>query len=170
MLLKLHHYTYETTTDVVGLHQLFKQKEGNDDWISQKLIYLCKKIWLLSFFRIRVDDKSGIFQVNTNQSTEWTHLVLVYVGPNKGQGIRVAINVNTIIKDKMSDDSSTQSGNGHATIGTQVTNENPELFYASVKVDELTFWNRTLSLIEVMTILDMHCKECPIYPTPEPWI
>ena len=42
-LLKLHHYTYETTTDVVGLHQLFKKKEGNDDWISQKLIYLCKQ-------------------------------------------------------------------------------------------------------------------------------
>ena len=95
---------------------------------------------------------------------------MVYVGPNKGQGIRVAINVNTIIKDKTSHNSSIQSGNGHVTIGTQVTHENPELFYASVKVDELTFWNRTLSLIEVMTILDMHCKECPIYPNPDPWI
>ena len=107
------------------------------------------------FFRMLVDDKSGIFKVKTDQSTGWTHLVLNCIGPNRGEGIKVYINAPKIKSDTTRDESSTWSGNGHVTIGTQVTNENPELFFASVMVGKKTFWNCTLSFIGVLTIYYM---------------
>ena len=142
-----------------GLHQLSKHKEVNDDWISQKLIYLCKKKLLLSFFRFRVDDKSGIFQVNTYLPDGWTYVVLNYYGPNEGQGISVYYNSNIQLRhfqDRTKQQSNLiPSGNGHVTIGNRLIYGYHQWQYASLKLDELTFWNRILSLIEIEAILDM---------------
>ena len=100
-----------------------------------------------------------MFEVYHYLPYTWTYLVLNYNGQNEGEGITVFHTVNTEIR--MHKDTTREqfyripSGNGHVTIGNRLILTYHPAQYASLKVDELTFWNRTLSLVDIMVILNM---------------
>ena len=83
----------------------------------------------------------------------WTHIVLNYIGPNDDEGIRIYYNAEELESDITNLVVSFSAGDGRIVIGRGYTNENSN--YASVNVDELLFFNRSLTPSEV-TVLHNH--------------
>ena len=95
----------------------------------------------------------GSFEIGLNQPSGWTHVVLNYIGPNTGEGIRIyhdGVRTGSII----SKDARTfiTSGDGWVLVGRYY---NGGYNYAGVDVDELLFFNKTLSDEEIMGIMNM---------------
>ena len=89
----------------------------------------------------------GFFRARLDPITGWFHLVVVYLGPNNGQGLVVYINGTQERRKTTKHDDSRQPSNGQLVIGKKTTNG--DYFYSSVAVDELTLWNRQLTAQEV---------------------
>ena len=92
--------------------------------------------------------------MNHEKPEGWFHLVLNYIGPADGQGITIytdcILQGNVTIKNTY-----TQTrGDGRVVIGRRYTYSDER--YANVEVDELTFWNQTLTLQEIQAIYNMH--------------
>ena len=85
----------------------------------------------------------GYFYMTSDGPSGWTHIVLNFIGPDEGQGIRIYYNGeqtgNVVTKGARS----YQSGDGRVVVGRLYTDVND--FYASVDVDELLFFNEALS-------------------------
>ena len=84
--------------------------------------------------------------------SHWFHLVLVYNGPNNGEGITVYLNntsktSTTIDSSNNNNPSITPDSTGEVIIGKLHVGEAKH--YSNVMADELTFWNRQLSETEV---------------------
>ena len=87
----------------------------------------------------------------TKTSNEWVHEVINYVGPNNGDdfgiyqngeflfNVRLGLTVNTF-----------PSSDGRIVIGRSRTDGNSD--YASVQVDELLFFNQSLTEQEIMML------------------
>ena len=113
-----------------------------------------KKKTLLTNFRYNLFLTDGFFHGQFDKPDGWFHLVLNYIGPAEGQGV-------TIYKDGVLQGSGTDKivgttymeGDGRMFIGRWYTER--EGRYASVEADELTFWNRALTLEEIKAIYDM---------------
>ena len=92
----------------------------------------------------------GIFAVQDMafDFNRWFHLVLVFHGPNDGQGITVHLN-NQSVRESIKPSSNFSPGNatGEVAIGRLYVDRNEH--YSNVMADELTFWNRQLSETEV---------------------
>ena len=76
-----------------------------------------------------------------------------YIGPNNGQGIRIYLDgVQAGSDDTRSDGtfSSRSGGDGRVVVGALYTYK--AVFYASVDVDELLFFNQKLSDKQIMDI------------------
>ena len=73
----------------------------------------------------------------------WTHVVLNYIGPNNGQGIRFYFDGVQVANDTRKRSTTTFAGDGRMILGKQGINVDAR--YASVDVDELLFFNETLS-------------------------
>ena len=91
----------------------------------------------------------GSFQTTGSQPFGWTHLVLNYIGPNNGQGIQIYFNGMQIGSDNTKSGTSYQPGDGRVILGRH------HLRYAGADVDELLFFNKTLSDQEIMDIKNM---------------
>ena len=81
--------------------------------------------------------------------TEWTHFVLNYIGPNDGKvfgvyyhGVQVGIHT--------ANSGSRSIGDGKIVVGRALTNG--DAYYASVQVDELTFFNQALTQEEITAL------------------
>ena len=80
--------------------------------------------------------------------SHWFHLVLVYHGPNNGEGITVHLNSESGRKTTIDPSSNPiPHSTGEVVIGKLLVNTDST--YGNVMVDELTFWNRKLSETEV---------------------
>ena len=77
-----------------------------------------------------------------------------YMGPATGQGIIVYTDGTLQGSDTSKDTYSWPAGDGRVVIGRQYTDRDER--YTSVLVDELTFWNRTLTLQEIQAVYNMH--------------
>ena len=77
-----------------------------------------------------------------------------YIGPADGQGITVYIDGALQGSDTSKATRSRQPGDGRVVIGRRRTNIDQK--YESVMVDELTLWNRTLTLQEIQAVYNMH--------------
>ena len=77
------------------------------------------------------------------QPTGWTHVVLHYVGPNNGQGISVYFNGVEVVSDTSRYAFPNSAGDGRLVLGRESTDIDNN--YGSVDVDELFFFNQTLS-------------------------
>ena len=88
--------------------------------------------------------------------SEWTHIVLNYIGPNDGQGIQiyqdgVLARTQTV---KMALMTPYQPGDGRAVLGRKETNQDRD--YSSIEMDELLFFNNKLTAEEVRMIYDKY--------------
>ena len=92
-----------------------------------------------------------------NNPSGWFHIVINYLGPNEGEGIRIYNNGIEVGND-------TTKGNGRCTIddcqpdGQIVVGRyftRMDLQYVSLQVDELAFFNTALSEDEI-TMLSQH--------------
>ena len=88
-------------------------------------------------------------------SSEWTHIVLNYIGPNDGQGIRIYLDgVLTGSDDTKSlDRDPSPPGEGRIVVGREFTHFDDK--YASVTLDELLIFNQTLSDQQILDQKDM---------------
>ena len=84
----------------------------------------------------------------------WFHLVLNYIGPADGQGITIYTDGDLQVSVTSRVTTSYTAGDGRVVIGRARTDLDER--YASVEVDELTFWNRALTQQEIQAIYYMH--------------
>ena len=89
-----------------------------------------------------------------NATSDWTHVVLNYIGPNNGEGIQAYLDG----KLAGSDDTITvypwfvPGGNGVTIIGKKITPGGG--MYASFEIDELAFFNVKLSEAQIQKLYD----------------
>ena len=80
----------------------------------------------------------------------WIHLVLNFMGPNHGEGIQIYYNGAQVASDRTKSSGSRPSGDGRIVVGRYYPDF--ELYYASVQVDELIFFNRYLIREEISVL------------------
>ena len=104
----------------------------------------------MSFFRSRVSLSNGYFYIvhSYPEHTGWTHIVLNYIGPN--DGIRMFINGTEVVSDTTKTVRSYSTGDGRIVVGRFSTNQDRN--YASVMVDELIYFNASLTSDDVESI------------------
>ena len=95
-------------------------------------------------------EKSGV--VSSNQ---WFHLVINFIGPNAGEGFQIYHDGINVLNDTTKATNSNSRrylppNNGRIVTGRYRVDL--DAWYASVQVDELLFYNRTLTEPEI-TIL-----------------
>ena len=77
--------------------------------------------------------------------------MLNYIGPADGQGFTIFTDGVLQGSDTSKDTRSRTPGDGRVLIGRAITD-----WYASVEIDELTFWNRALTQQEIQAVYNMH--------------
>ena len=80
----------------------------------------------------------------------WTHVVLNYIGPNDGEGIRGYVNGVEVASDTTKTNASHSAGDGRIVVGRFKTDT--DLSYASVHVDELIYFEASLTNDDVQSI------------------
>ena len=90
----------------------------------------------------------GYFNKDAGRRTGWTHVVLNYLGPNNGQGIEIYYNGVRKKTKSLKNTRSYSAGDGRIVVGWHYTNFD-RLYYASMQIDELLFFNRALTAAEI---------------------
>ena len=93
-------------------------------------------------FRFLVFLPDGQFDVSPMRSTGWTHVVLNYLGPNNGQGIRIYYDGEQTGSGYTKYTYTSPTGAGRVVVGRYYTVH--DAYYTSVHVDELLFFNEAL--------------------------
>ena len=85
-----------------------------------------------------------------SRPTGWTHVVLNYIGPNDGEGIRIYYNGEKVKSDTTKLAGSTSAGDGR--IGVGKIHIDSDHGYSSVQVDELIFFNHNSTSDEIAAL------------------
>ena len=104
----------------------------------------------MSFLRFQVDLPDGYFYISQSKATGWTHVVMNYIGPKNGQGIRMHVNGADVVSDTNKTAQSLTTGDGSIVVGRLFTDSNS--YYSSVDVDELIYFNAALTSDDVQSI------------------
>ena len=96
----------------------------------------------------------GEFYSDLDKPAGWYHLVMNYIGSADGQGITVYTDGAVQGSGTSKYTQTEQPADGRVVIGRYYTDNDER--YASVLVDELTLWNRTLTLQEIQAVYNMH--------------
>ena len=102
-------------------------------------------------FRVEVAVQNGYFTTHVNTTSGWTHVVLNYIGPNNGQGIRMFVDGQEVATGTTRVSRVSSGGDGRVVVGKLFANDISEK-YASVQVDELIFFNQALSIDQIRTL------------------
>ena len=86
-------------------------------------------------------------------SSEWTHIVLNYIGPNDGQGISIYLDGVLPGSDDTKSLDRDPQGEGRIVVGREFMHFDDK--YASVTLDELLFFNQTQSDELILDLKDM---------------
>ena len=86
---------------------------------------------------------NGKFSAHFSIPTGWTHIVLNYIGPNNGEGIRGYYNGQEVMSDTDKDGGSYPDGDGRIVVGKTYTDL--DQLYPSMLINELIFFNKALS-------------------------
>ena len=107
------------------------------------------------YSRYHVYLSDGYFIIGTSKHSGWIHVVLNYIGPSDGEGIRVYYNgmevANATTKSEFHRPIS--SGDGRIVVGREVTNLDGS--YASMEIDELIFFNNALSTTNIKLLYNV---------------
>ena len=107
------------------------------------------KSLVFSRYAVRVAD--GYFHYNNApHSDAWYHMAIVFHGPNEGEGISIYHNAVLMKNDATKQTNTYPDSSGIVIIGKRYTDRDEH--YGSVMVDELTFWERQLTLAEIQTL------------------
>ena len=90
------------------------------------------------------------FLASHSRPTGWTHVVLNYIGPHVGEGIRNYYNGQEVASDTDKERVDRSTGDGRIVVGREYTDGDRD--YASVQVDELIYFNAVLTHAEVQSI------------------
>ena len=102
------------------------------------------------YFRFKIDILDVYFEAHPTRPTDWTHIVINYIGTNDGEGLKIYYNVAEAGSDTDKSPGSNSVAVGSIVVGSQVVNLDQE--YASVQVYELVFFNRVLTIDELESI------------------
>ena len=105
---------------------------------------------------LRVALQSAGFWTDTTIPMGWFHLVLNYLGPDRGQGIRIYMNGTEIASDDSPSTSTayiSTRGDERVVIGKYYTDR--DIYYGDIDVDELLFFNDKLTEEQILAIKDM---------------
>ena len=78
---------------------------------------------------------------------DWKHIVLNFIGPNDGEGIRVYEDGSLIDRDNTKYNLRRSASNGRISLGRFIARHGT--YYASAQVDELMFFNQSLTEAEI---------------------
>ena len=102
-------------------------------------------------FRFTVYLLDVYFHQASTKPSGWTHIVLNYIGPNNGQGIKMFIDGAEVASDTTKDIMfNYPAGDGRIVVGRRFTNRDRD--YASIQVDELVFFNCQLHSAHIQII------------------
>ena len=73
-----------------------------------------------------------------------------YIGPGEGEGIRVYFNGMLILSDSTRRETSHSTEDGRIVLGRYYTYKNQD--YTTMTIDELSFFNKSLNLDEIITL------------------
>ena len=105
-------------------------------------------LFVLVSFRYLVAMSPGHFSVSTGRANNvWVHAVLNFLGPNNQEGISIYQNGQHVGNHATITQSSSNAPDGRIVVGRVLTGVNN--YYASVQVDELLFFNQTLTEAEI---------------------
>ena len=83
-------------------------------------------------------------------SNEWIHTVLNYIGPNDGEGIQIYHNSRNIVN--VTELSACVYFEGNPNLVLVRVYNGGDFWYESIQVDELYFFNQTLSEAEIRVL------------------
>ena len=103
---------------------------------------LCLRFWIIK--------RNGAFVLNTQiQKSVWTHVVLNYIGTDDGEGVTMSINGREVASDADKYTFSHSAGDGRIVVGRWEKDTDLDNNYSGVHVDELIFFNQTLTQQEI---------------------
>ena len=105
----------------------------------EELSHLC--------FRFNVYLMDGFFFAHLFEPNGWTHIVMNYVGPNDGEGIRIYYNKAEVASETTKSGGSRPTGDGRIVIGRFYPDK--DMRYTSMQIDELIFFNKALSTNDI---------------------
>ena len=98
-------------------------------------------------FRFIVELFDGRFNTAQYRPAGWTHIVLNYIGPNNGEGIRIYYDGTEVASDTEKTEWVYPAADGRIVVGRSYTNTDD--LYGSVQVDKLLFFNHSLTPEEI---------------------
>ena len=96
--------------------------------------------------------RDGVIQAELLRPSGWTNLIFNYLSTNEGDGIQIFYNGEEVGSNSNKQGGPLSTGNGRLVVGRRFTKSNQD--YASVEIDELVFFNRALSNVEVESIYE----------------
>ena len=97
----------------------------------------------------------GYFIASHSPPSGWTHIVLNYIGPNNGQGIRIFVDGAEVRSDtdKVLPINPYSAGDGRIVVGRRFTGTDEK--YARVQIDELIYFNQALKESEIASLYNL---------------
>ena len=120
--------------------------------------YSFLKVIFLMYFSYRVLVQDGRFVTHVPVSNHWVHSVINYIGPNAGEGFRLYLDGINVKNETRKRSSTSISNNGTIVTGRLFTDFDE--FYASFQMDELLFYNRTLTEPEIIMLSQNTAWKC----------
>ena len=105
-----------------------------------------------SRYHIYVND--GDFVIDIDQISGWFLSVYNFIGPNDGQGTELFIDGTLVGRDSTRHGGRFNDGDGTVVVGRMYTDNGK--WYGSFNMDELVFFDRTLSAEEARLIYEMY--------------
>ena len=118
--------------------------------MSKNLFVILKCFLFLIALRFLLYLEDGVLTTYHARQTGWTHVVLNYIGPNNGEGIRMFIDGTEVASSTTKHGRSYSPGDGRIVVGRYYTNYDGN--YASVQMDELIYFNAAMTSTEVQLI------------------
>ena len=117
---------------------------------------MLKILKIFNYSRYSVYLPDGHFEFFEPPTSGGVHTVLNFIGPKEGQGIRIYNDGKLIGTDIIKFNASFTQSDGRIQIGRADLNvagtANTMQFYASVEVDELSIYNRTVTEPEIILL------------------
>ena len=112
-------------------------------------------------FRSVLNLQDGYYYPQPTKPTGWTHIVLNFIGPNKGQGVWIYYDGLEVAGSSVKSEASHSPSDGRFVVGRYYTDSDQD--YVTVQIDELTFFNHHLTLEEITTLGNETKLMCSIF-------